>query len=195
MVKQTQTIRWQIVNILNDDLQFISKWAFNWKIIFNPDPSKPAIEILFSRKKPNTKSSNHMLKQYSSWKIILDEKLNFKQHIDSVIWKVNRGILVITKLRHILPRKSLVTTYKALLRPLLDYGDIIYGEPHHMSFCEKLEPVQYKAALPIRGTIKGTFRCNIYEELGIESLKARRWYRCLSCMFKITKKLQIIWLI
>ena len=28
------------VNILIDDLQLISKWAFNWKMIFNPDSCK-----------------------------------------------------------------------------------------------------------------------------------------------------------
>ena len=38
-------------NILNNDLSLISKWAFNWKMLFNPDPSKPAQEVLFSRKK------------------------------------------------------------------------------------------------------------------------------------------------
>ena len=39
------------VNILNNDLQLISKWAYNWKMIFNPDSSKPTQKVLFSRKK------------------------------------------------------------------------------------------------------------------------------------------------
>ena len=38
-------------NILNNDLIAISKWAFNWKMLFNPDPKNPAQEVLFSRKK------------------------------------------------------------------------------------------------------------------------------------------------
>ena len=29
-------------NMLNKDLRRISKWAYNWKMLFNPDPSKPA---------------------------------------------------------------------------------------------------------------------------------------------------------
>ena len=37
-------------NILNNDLLLISKWAYNWKMSFNADPSKPAQEVLFSRK-------------------------------------------------------------------------------------------------------------------------------------------------
>ena len=41
----------EITNILNDDLLVISRWAYNWKILFNPDSSKPAQEVIFSRKK------------------------------------------------------------------------------------------------------------------------------------------------
>ena len=37
--------------------------------------------------------------------ILLDEKLYFKQHIDSAIPRVNKGFLVIKKLRHNLPKK------------------------------------------------------------------------------------------
>jgi len=89
------------------------------------------------------------------------------------------------KLRYSLPRKSLITIYKAFLRPLIDYGDIIYDQPQNVSFCEKLESVQYKVALAITGAIQGTARKKIYEELGFESLKSRRWYKRLSCMFNI----------
>ena len=35
---------------LNEDLNVISNWAFMWKISFNPDPSKQAKEIIFSKK-------------------------------------------------------------------------------------------------------------------------------------------------
>ena len=33
---------------LNNDLNKISKWAFQWKMLFNLDPSKQAIDIFFS---------------------------------------------------------------------------------------------------------------------------------------------------
>ena len=35
---------------LNEDLNKINYWAFQWKMRFNPDPSKQAQEIIFSRK-------------------------------------------------------------------------------------------------------------------------------------------------
>ena len=36
---------------INNDLKLISDWAFQWKMSFNPDPSKQAQEIIFSTKK------------------------------------------------------------------------------------------------------------------------------------------------
>ena len=46
-------------NVLNNDLLLISKWAFNWKMLCNPDPNKPAQEVLFSKKKKSRKSSEN----------------------------------------------------------------------------------------------------------------------------------------
>ena len=158
--------------------------------------TKPVQEVSFSRKKktrnhPRLSFNNIQVERASSQKhlgLILDEKLNFKQHIESAIVKINKGVAVIKKLRYSLPRKSLITIYKAFLRPLIDYGDIIYDQPQNESFCEKLESVQYKAALAITVAIQGSSREKLYQELGLESLKSRRWYRRLCCMYKIMKK-------
>ena len=40
-------------NKLNNDLKKISDWAFQWKMIFNSNPSKQAQEVIFSRKLKN----------------------------------------------------------------------------------------------------------------------------------------------
>ena len=74
-------------------------------MLFNPDTKKPAQEVLFSRKKktqnhPNISLNNSQVERVSHQKhlgIILDEKLNFKEHIDRTTLKVNRGIAVIKK--------------------------------------------------------------------------------------------------
>ena len=36
---------------LNEDLSKISQWGYKWKMLFNPDASKQAQEVVFSRKK------------------------------------------------------------------------------------------------------------------------------------------------
>ena len=62
---------------------------------------------------------------------------------------------------------------------------MIYDRPQNESFCNKIESVQYKAALAITGAIQGTSRDKFNQELGLESLKSRRWYKRLCCMYKI----------
>ena len=41
---------YDILSNLNDDLEKISYWAYQWKMQFNPDPNKQANEVIFSRK-------------------------------------------------------------------------------------------------------------------------------------------------
>ena len=36
-------------NNLNDDLKETNKWAYQWKMSFNPDPTKQAQKVIFSR--------------------------------------------------------------------------------------------------------------------------------------------------
>ena len=36
-------------NELNGDLEKISRWGYQWKMQFNPDPNKQANEVIFSR--------------------------------------------------------------------------------------------------------------------------------------------------
>ena len=39
--------------------------------------------------------------------------------------------------------------------------------------------------MAITGSIQGTSKVNLYKELGLESLKSRRWFRRLCCFYKI----------
>ena len=42
-------------NELNCDLEKLTKWAYQWKMQFNPDPNKQANVVIFSRKSnPNS---------------------------------------------------------------------------------------------------------------------------------------------
>ena len=46
-------------------------------------------------------------------------------HIETALCKVNKTIPVTKRLRHTLPRKPLLTIYKAFLRSHIYYGNII----------------------------------------------------------------------
>ena len=77
----------------------------------------------------------------------------------------------------------------------MDYGDIMYDQPFNSSLCKKWESAQYKATFAITGAIQGTSPENISQDLGLESLKSRRWFRRLSCMFEIMKNEAIKYLV
>ena len=53
------------------------------------------------------------------------------------------------------------------------------------SFHQRLESLQYNAALATTGAICGTSKEKLYNELGLESLQNRRWYRKLSFLYKV----------
>jgi len=54
---------------------------------------------------------------------------------------------------------------------------------------ERIEKVQYHAALAITGTWQGSNRNKLYDELGWESLSDRRWCRRLIQLYKIRNNL------
>ena len=79
---------------LNKDLQAISNWAFQWKMQFNPDPNKQAQEVYFWKitnnvsSHPvsfNNKSCNLLLSKTLG--LVLDQQLNFYDHIQSKMTK------------------------------------------------------------------------------------------------------------
>ena len=84
-----------------------------------------------------------------------------------------------------MPRSSLLTIYKAFIRSQLDYAYIIYDQAYNSAFHNKLVSVQYTACLAIAGAIRGTLTEKIYQELGLESLKPRRWFRKLCHFYKM----------
>ena len=108
--------------------------------------------------------------------LVLDPKLSFDKHIPCVLIKTCKIIGLIRKLQPIIPRVALLTIYKSFLRPRLDYGDVIYDHTFKESFQNELESVQHNAALAVRGAIRGSLREKLYQELGLDSLKPRRWY-------------------
>ena len=53
----------------------------------------------------------------------------------------------------LLPRLSLLTVYKCFIRHHLDHGDVVYDQPNLFPLANKIESVQYNAALAITGAI------------------------------------------
>ena len=118
---------------LNNDLTKISQWAVQWKMNLNPDPTKQAQELLFSRKTsskpyPSLNFNNNTVHQVQLQKhlgLFLDPKLSFDEHIQCILIKTRKTIGLIRKLQPIIPKAALLTIYKSFFRPQLDYGGVI----------------------------------------------------------------------
>ena len=160
-------------NKINNDLHNISTWAYQWKMNFNSDTSKQAHEVLFSRKvkvtaHPQLVFNNNPAHETTTEEhlgIFLDFKLNFQEHFEDMLNKINKTIGLLRKLQNTLPRSSLLAIYKSFIRPHLDYGDIIYDQAYNVSFQQKIESIQYNAAVAITGAIRGTSKEKLFEEL------------------------------
>ena len=85
--------------------------------------------------------------------LTLDSQLNFNLHISSTLSIANKLTAVLRKLQTVLPRHSLLTIYKAFIRPYLDYCHVIYDKIFNESWHKKLESAQYNAALAITEAI------------------------------------------
>ena len=188
---------------LNHDLDIICQWAHQWKMEFNPDPTKQATEVLFSCKKS---SPNHpqlifngtvvtKVNEQKHLGLILDSGLSFEKHLNAKVIKAKKNVGIIKHLSKYLPLKTLDQMFKALVRSHLDYCDIIYHIPSVInqpplgvslnSLMDKIERVQYQSALAITAAWHGSSRSKLYEELGWESLSDRRSCRRILQIHKI----------
>ena len=77
--------------------------------------------------------------------MFLESKLNFSEHLKSIFQKTNKTIGLFRKLQ-------------TLIRPHLHYGDMIYNQTFHMPFQQKMETIQYNAALVITDAIRVSSR-------------------------------------
>ena len=190
-------------NNLNHDLDIIQQWAYQWKMEFNPDPTKQATEVLFSCKKSSPNHPRLIFNGIAVAKVndqkhlglILDSRLSFEKHINEKIMKSKKNVGILKHLSKFLPLKTLDQMYKAIVHSHLDYCDIIYHIPSHQnqaplgvtlnSLMEKVERIQYQSALAISGAWQGSSRTKLYEELGWESLSDRRMGRRILQIHKI----------
>ena len=96
---------------LNHDLNIIQLWAHQWKMEFNPDPTKQATAVLFSCKKSNP---NHpqlifngtIVEKINDQKhlgLILDSNLSFDKHLNEKMIKAKKYIGIIKHLSNFYP--------------------------------------------------------------------------------------------
>ena len=102
-------------NELNHDLKLINDWAYQWKMSFNPDVDKQAVEVLFSQiNKAQFFNGNEILQvnEHKHLGMILDSTLSFSSHINEKIKITRKNIGVLKFLSSYIPLKTPDQIYK-----------------------------------------------------------------------------------
>ena len=183
---------------LNIDLQNISQWATTWLVSFNPTKTEA---MLFSRKlnrphHPPIFMQNHQITEVDSHKhlgLYLSNDCTWHKHINYITEKAWTRINIMRRLKFKLDRKSLEQIYLVFIRPLLEYGDIIWGNCLQ-SEKQELEKIQIEAARIATGATKLVSIAALYREIRWDSLDERRGKHKLTLFYKMTNALAPLYL-
>ena len=174
---------------LNRDLNRLSVWADRWLITFN---AAKTVYLKITRKvnpapKPILRLKGVIIREVLTHKhlgITFNTTLTWGDHIDKLVNKAAQCVGLLRRICRDVPRECLEILYKAMIRPLLQYGNILYdGSPDAQ--VKRLEDVQRQAALTCTGAYRHTKHVNLLEELGRPLLSQRRKHHRLNIMFKL----------
>ena len=115
--------------------------------------------------------------------VIVDPDLNFDKHITSTVNKCRRisGLIVRTMSNN--SRDVMVPLFKALIRPILEYGNAVWC-PSLRKHCDLLESVQRQFTKKIIGLSHLDYK-NRLMQLGLPSLEYRRFRGDLIEVYKM----------
>ena len=186
--------------VLNNDLRNITIWAHQWKMLFNPDMTKQAVEVVFSKSVQASEFEplnfngipSKQAEETLHLGLLLDRKLNFESHVEEKLTKARSGLGVMQLLKKWVAHLVLETVYILYVRPHLEYCDVVYHTASPANALtpifrgvtsrkplDKVESIQYKAARIVSGAWDKTNRLELYKNLGWESLEDRRTMRKL----------------
>ena len=114
-------------------LNKFSKWCDINALTINTNKTKT---MLFGSRnriknayKPSLYIKNDQLQLVPTYKYLginLDQTLNFKYHLDSLINNITFKLYMFSNVRRFLNEKSAITVYKTMLMPFFDYCDVVY---------------------------------------------------------------------
>ena len=118
--------------------------------------------------------------------ILIDNKLNFKQHIQLVESKIAKLVEILNKLRHIFPSSALLI-YFALVHPHLLYGLPIW-EITFPTYLQKLQRLQNKALRIISNCNPKTSTTPFFYEYKILKIQDLYYFEISKIMHQYSNK-------
>jgi Reverse transcriptase (RNA-dependent DNA polymerase)/Endonuclease-reverse transcriptase len=190
------------MKILQEDLDRAGDWVNTNKMSLNINKCK---SVCFSRKQKKRDVTSLKLQgqdlaeedQYKYLGVILDDKLDWNQHIAKVVKKSKQTLNFVLRNLKGTNQEVKVMAYKTLVRPNLEYADKVW-DPHTQIQKKELEKIQNIMARRVTGN---TRRLNIDEngiktfnnihvtqlkkDIQLELLEDRRKKSRLTAMYRI----------
>ena len=159
---------------LQNDIDSLVSWSEKWQLPFNTDKCKT---LNIGQMNPFTKykMGNVDLKQIHQEKdlgIIVDRELKFREQAASAIKTANSRLGMVKKTFSCLNDVTLPLLYKSIVRPHLEYGNIIWG-PFNKEDVKNVERVQRRATKTISNMRHLNYEHRL-RKLNIPSLQHRR---------------------
>ena len=115
--------------------------------------------------------------------ILIDNNLTWKHHIDHITIKISRTIGLISKLRYLVPKHTLINIYRSLVAPYLKYGLIVWSQARK-SYLDKLLKLQ-KPALRFIYFSDCNQHAILFSDAGILPLQCSYYELTANLMFDI----------
>lgn len=182
---------------LQDNLDRLQTWSEKWKLFFNISKCK-----VLHVGKQNPKHDYKMLKDDGTYDtvnkcknekdigVVFDELLSFDTHIQETINKANKRIGIIRRTFTHIDRDIFNLVYKVLIRPILEYGNIIW-HPNLKRQSIAIERVQRRATKLVP-ELKSDDYATRLEKLNLPSLKYRRFRGDMIQTYKILTEIDDI---
>ena len=136
---------------LQQDIDKLQEWTDKWLLRFHPDK---CCVLKIGKDNDNEyqmrdtiNQTQITLKETQNEKdlgVVIDNKLCFKDHIAQVTSKANRMVGLIRRSFDYLTERTFVLLFKSMVRPLLEYGNIIW-QPMLKGLESDIEDVQRRA--------------------------------------------------
>ena len=178
---------------INADLEQINKWSKKWLVTFLPSKTKSLIVSNKSDRELNPpvifdNTAVSEVNHHTYLGITVSFNLRWNTHVDELCTKANKHLNVMLPLKYKLDRRSLENMYKPFVRPVMEYGIVVWGGTYDTSL-SKLEEINIKAMRIITGA---TEKCNIAKlslETSISSVAERRDMAMLLMFYKVVNNL------
>jgi hypothetical protein len=176
---------------LNLDLNRLQIWADLWRITFNPSKTTYVrVSYKFRKRILNPiylqRIKINEVDSHTNLGLIYSTRMDWSHHLQNIAKKVGLRMANLKRLQYCLPRSALTKIYTTMIRPIIEYGEVIYDNLT-LSRSNQLELIQRRAALICTGAYKHTEHLILLKELGWEPLADRRKQHRLTAYYKLLK--------